>query len=366
MKYDFLLVGSGLFSCVFARMALDRGLTCLIIEKKSHPFGNCYTKNDNGIHVHLYGPHVFHTNNLNIWNFVNRFTSFNNYINKPKVRYGENIYSFPINLMTLHQIWGVTTPEEAIARIDKEKYNIQNPQNLEEWALSQIGEELYYKFIYGYTKKQWNTEPRNLPTFIIKRLPIRFCFDENYFFDKYQGIPIGGYTKMMENMIDDTEIVLDTDYFDDVEYWNKLAKHTVYTGPIDRYFNYKYGKLDYRSLKFDHQKLNIKDFQGNAAINYTEYTVPYTRIVEHKHFEPGSEHDNTIISYEYPANFSETNEPYYPVNNENNNQIYMKYKKLSQATNIIFGGRLAEYRYYDMHQVIGSSISKFEKIQNYV
>lgn len=359
--YDFLLVGSGLFSCTFARMAMENNYKCLIIEKKDHPFGNCYTKDIDGIHVHSYGPHVFHTNNDDIWQFVNRFAKFNNYINKPKVQYKDTIYSFPINLMTLHQVWGVRTPEEAIKKLNADKYNIPNPKNLEEWALSQIGEELYYKFIYGYTKKQWNTEPKNLPTFIIKRLPIRFNFDDNYFFDKYQGIPIGGYSQMMQNMIEDTEIILNVDYFDKKDYWDSIAKNVVYTGPIDRYFNYNNGELNYRSLRFKHDRFNIKDYQGNPVVNYTEEAVPYTRIIEHKHFEFGNQ-DFTIVSHEYPADYQDTKIPYYPINNEENNQIYQKYKTLTKKqSNIIFGGRLAEYTYYDMHQVIGSSISKFKK-----
>jgi len=360
--YDYLLVGSGLFSCTFARKCLDHKLKCLILEKRDHPFGNCYTKNINDINVHMYGPHVFHTNNLEIWNFVNRFAEFNRYINKPKVKFDEKIYSFPINLMTLHQIWGVTTPEEAVERIEKERHNIQNPNNLEEWALSQIGEELYYKFVYGYTKKQWNIEPKNLPSFIIQRLPIRLNFDDNYFFDKYQGIPIGGYSHMMKNMIEDTEIILETDYFNRKDYWDKKAKNIIYTGPIDQYFNYCHGKLDYRSLKFNHKTLNISDFQGNAIINYTEYSIPYTRIIEHKHFEFGNQ-NNTVISYEYPVDFTGSNVPYYPINNPQNNSKFELYKKMSsKIKNILFGGRLAEYKYYDMHQIIGSALSKFKKI----
>jgi UDP-galactopyranose mutase len=359
--YDFLLVGSGLFSCVFARMALDNNLKCLIIDKRDHPFGNCYTKEQDNIHVHMYGPHIFHTNNLDIWTFINRFAKFNTFINKPKVKYQNKLYSFPINLMTLYQIWGVTTPEEASQKLDSVKLKIDNPQNLEEWALSQVGEELYQIFIYGYTKKQWNTEPKNLPSFIIKRLPIRLYFDENYFFDQYQGIPIGGYSQMMQNMIEDTKIILNEDYTKNREYWNQKAKNIVYTGAIDEYFEYICGKLDYRSLKFEHNKFDKLDFQGNAIINYTEYSVPYTRVIEHKYFDFNKQ-DNTIVSYEYPANFQETNIPYYPINNKENTIIYNEYKKLHLNSNIIFGGRLAEYRYYDMHQIIGSSIHKFQEI----
>ena len=360
--YDYLLVGSGVFSCVFSNMAKNDGYKCLILEKRSHPFGNCYTENLDGINVHKYGPHIFHTNDDKIWAFVNQFAEFNNYINRPKVNWNNQIFSFPINLMTLYQLWGITSPEQAAKKLDQEKLNISNPQNLEEWALSQIGEELYYKFIYGYTKKQWNTEPKNLPSFIIKRLPIRLNYDDNYYFDKYQGIPINGYTPLLQNMTDGIDIILETDYFDRQDYWNSIAKHIVYTGPIDRYFDYEYGKLDYRSLRFEHKSLDITDFQGNAIINFTEHQIPYTRIIEHKHFEFGNQ-DNTIISYEYPTDFAETNEPYYPINNDINNNIYFRYKELSKKQNkVLFGGRLAEYRYYDMHQVIGSAISKYMKL----
>lgn len=361
--YDYLLVGSGLFACTFANLAKRDNKKCLIIEKRNHPFGNCYTEEQKGIQIHKYGPHVFHTNNTSIWEFVNKFTIFNKYINKPKIRHEDNLYSFPINLMTLHQLWGVKTPEEAISRINKEKYNIENPKNLEEWALSQVGEEIYYKFIYGYTKKQWNTLPKNLPTFIIKRLPIRFNFDENYFFDQYQGIPIGGYSQMMSNMIEDTEVILETDYFKKKEYWDSIAKKVVYTGPIDRFFNFEHGKLDYRSLKFEHIEKDVSDFQGNAVINYTEESIPYTRIIEHKHFE-FQKSSHTIITKEYPSDFKDTTEPYYPINNDLNNDLYTKYKNMKKTCGpkYIFGGRLAEYRYYDMHQIIGSAMHKYSEL----
>lgn len=361
MKYDYLLIGSGLFNCVFANLAHKDNKKCLIIEKKQHPFGNCYTENIKGINVHKYGPHIFHTNNQDIWIYIQQFAEFNNFMYKPKVSYQDKLYSFPINLMTLHQLWGVRTPTEAIRKIKQEQYKITDPKNLEEWALSQVGEEIYYKFIYGYTKKQWNTDPKNLPSFIIKRLPIRFYFDENYYFDQYQGIPIGGYTSMMSNMIEGVEVVLNTDYFEKKEYWDSLAKTNVYTGPIDRYFNYKHGKLDYRSLRFENETYNIKDFQGNAGINYTEEHIPYTRIIEHKHFE-FTNSDHTIITKEYPANFNDTKDPYYPINNKENDLIYGRYKKDARLlSDVLFGGRLAEYRYYDMHQIIASAMSKYSK-----
>lgn len=361
---DYLLVGSGLFSCVFASLARQDKKTCLIIEKRNHPFGNCYTENISGINIHKYGPHVFHTNNDKIWSFVNEYGQFSNYINRPKVNYRGNIYSFPINLMTLHQLWGISTPEEARKKIDSVKINIAEPANLEEWILSQVGEEIYHTFIYGYTKKQWNTEPKNLPSFIIKRLPIRLNFDDNYFFDKYQGIPIGGYTSLLANMTDGIEIVLDTDYFSNQSYWDSQAKTIVYTGPIDRFFDYEFGVLQYRSLRFEHRLLDIEDFQGNAIINYTEESVPFTRIIEHKHFEPAP-NPQTLITKEYPQDWSLNKEAFYPINNNDNNSIYDKYKQLTKHTKkFIFGGRLAEYQYYDMHQVIGSAIHKYNQIKN--
>lgn len=358
-KYDYLLVGSGLFSCVFSNLARLDGKSCLIIEKRNHPFGNCYTEKKDDITIHKYGPHVFHTNNDNIWKFVNQYCKFYNYINRPKVNYKGNIYSFPINLFTLYQLWGVKTPQQAKDKLESVRIHFDNPSNLEEWILSQVGQEIYEKFIYGYTKKQWNTEPKNLPSFIIKRLPIRLNFDDNYFFDKYQGIPIGGYSELLSNLVDKTEIILETDYFTNRDYWNNIAKYIVYTGPIDRFFDYKFGVLEYRSLRFEHESIPVDDFQGNAIINYTEENIPYTRIIEHKHFEK-SESRSTIISREYPQNWNIEREPFYPINNDYNNNIYDKYKNLTKdSKNIIFGGRLAEYKYYDMHQIIGSAITKY-------
>lgn len=358
--YDYILVGSGLFSCVFANLANKDKKKCLIIEKRNHPFGNCYTENNNGINIHKYGPHIFHTNNDSIWKFVNQFTQFNNYINSPRINYNNKIYSFPINLLTLHQLWGVTTPQEAQEKLDSVKIQIDNPSNLEEWILSQVGEEIYYKFIYGYTKKQWNTEPKNLPSFIIQRLPIRLNFNDNYYTDKYQGIPIGGYSQFLQNMVDKIEIILDTDYFDRIDYWNSKAKYIVYTGQIDRFFDYKFGVLNYRSLRFEHTSMDVMDFQGNAIINYTEESTPFTRIIEHKHFESCNT-NHTIITKEYPDNCTVDKEPYYPINNKENNYIYQQYKDLTKNLNkFIFGGRLAEYQYYDMHQVIGSAMHKYK------
>lgn len=364
MKYDYLIVGCGLFGCTFANLAKNNHKKCLIIDKRNHPFGNCYSKQEHGIHVHQYGPHIFHTSNEKIWTYINQFAKFNNYINRPKVNFHDELYSFPINLFTLYQLWGVRNPHEAEQKLSEVKLNIQNPQNLEEWILSQVGQEIYEKFIYGYTKKQWNTEPKNLPSFIIKRLPIRLTFNDNYFDDTYQGIPIGGYSIMMQNMVDGIDIVLETDYFDNKDYWNSQANVIVYTGQIDRFFDYEFGELSYRSLRFEHEQHRTKDFQGNAIINYTSDTVPFTRIIEHKHFD-NADSDVTIVTKEYPANYSANNDPYYPINTEANNIIYNKYYKLSQQqNNIIFGGRLAQYKYLDMHQVIGSAIQKYKEINN--
>jgi len=360
--YDFLIVGCGLFGATFANKAKENGKKCLIIDSRNHIGGNCYTENIEGINIHKYGPHIFHTNNDEIWDYINKFTKFNNYINRPKVNFKNKLFSFPINLFTLYQLWGVNTPEEAKNKLKEVKLKIKEPKNLEEWILSQVGEEIYYTFIYGYTKKQWGKEPKELPSFIIKRLPIRLNFDDNYFFDKYQGIPIGGYTKMIENMVDGADIILNENYFDRKDYWDKKAKCIVYTGKIDEFFNYEYGQLEYRSLRFETKKYLIKDYQGNAVINYTDYNIPYTRIIEHKHFE-FKDQEYTYVTKEYPDEWNKDKTPYYPVNNDMNNEVYKKYKDLSvKETKVIFGGRLAEYKYYDMHQIIGSAINKFNKI----
>lgn len=362
--YDYLIVGSGLFGCVFAEQAKRDKKKCLIIEKRNHPFGNCYTEDVHGINIHKYGPHIFHTNNEDIWEYVNKFAIFNNYVNRPKVNYNGNIYSFPINLMTLYQLWGVSTPDQAREKLDSVKITINNPSNLEEWILSQVGSEIYEKFIKGYTEKQWNTDPKNLPSSIIKRLPIRLNFNDNYFNDKYQGIPIGGYTQMMQNISDGTEIILNTDYIDNREYWNSIAKKIVYTGPIDRFFDYSFGVLDYRSLKFEQQVLDTDYFQGCAIVNYTDKQVPFTRIIEHKYFEESAFiKDKTVVTREYPQDWKVGMDAFYPINNKLNNDIFTKYKLLANDfnKNTIFGGRLAEYCYYDMHQIIGSAWSKYKK-----
>lgn len=353
--YDYLIVGAGLFGSIFARELTDAGYKCLVIDKRNHIGGNCYTENIEGINVHKYGPHIFHTSDDNVWQYVNKFCEFNNYINRPKVNYKGKIYSFPINLMTIYQIYNCSTPAEAKAKLDEVKHSIDIPKNLEEWVLSQVGSELYEIFIKGYTTKQWNTEPKNLPSSIIKRLPIRLNFDDNYYFDKYQGIPIGGYTQIFEKLLDGIDVRTSVNYFDDREYFDSLADKVVYTGPIDLFYNYKHGKLGYRSLEFETEIFNTEDYQGNALINYTEATVPYTRIIEHKHFEFGKQ-KSTVVTKEYPRNEGES---YYPINDTENNMIYDQYKKMmSGDTKFIFGGRLCDYKYYDMHQVIASALKR--------
>ena len=355
--YDYLIVGAGLYGATFAHEATKAGKKCLVLEKRNHIGGNIFTSNRNGIHVHEYGPHIFHTSNKKIWDYVNQFATFNNFINRPKVSYKNKIFSFPINLLTLYQLWGVTTPREAIAKLNESRIHVPNPSNLEEWCLSQIGTELYETFIKGYTQKQWRTNPKNLPTFIIKRVPIRTNFDDNYYFDTYQGIPEGGYTQIIEKMLKGSEVILNVDYLKDKNNWDKKAYKTVYTGPIDAYFNYCYGELNYRTTSFVHETHTTADYQGNAIINYTDVNVPYTRIIEHKHFDPSPEIQHTIITREYPESWHRNAVPYYPINDEKNNKLYKLYKEAaSLLKDTLFGGRLADYRYYDMHQVIGAAL----------
>jgi UDP-galactopyranose mutase len=358
--YDFIVVGSGLFGSVFAQQAKERGYSVLIIEKRNHIGGNCFTENIEGINVHKYGPHIFHTSDERIWKYVNRFADFNGFVNRPKVKYKEEIYSFPINLFTLYQMFGVKSPEEAKSLLDEIRIKNNNPKNLEDWILSQVGHEIYQKFIYGYTKKQWGRNPKDLPSSIIKRLPIRLNFDDNYFKDKYQGIPIGGYTRMIENIQSGIEIITGVDFTENRKELESKANYVIFTGPIDEFFGYQLGTLEYRSLRFETEILNTEDFQGNAIVNYTEESIPYTRICEHKHFE-WSKSDKTVITREYPQEWSSNLEKYYPVNDEKNNRLYEEYKKMTipLSPKYIFGGRLAEYKYYDMHQVIGSALAKF-------
>jgi UDP-galactopyranose mutase len=359
MKYDYLIVGCGLYGITFARLATDAGKSCLIIDKRNHIGGNCYTENIEGINIHKYGAHIFHTSNSYVWNFLNKYAEFNNYINSPKAVSKGKLYSLPFNMNTFYEIWGTTSPKNAKSIIEFQSFK-GTPKNLEEQALSLVGEDIYRLLIKEYTEKQWAKRATELPPFIIKRLPLRFTFDNNYFNDKYQGIPIGGYTKVFQNMLEGIEVNLDTDYFENREYFNSIADKIVYTGCIDEFFDYQFGKLEYRSLKFKHETLDIENYQGNAVINYCDYNVPHTRILEHKHFEKTIT-NKTVITYEYPEDYTQDTIPYYPINSDNNQKIYRKYKDKSKSlTNFIFGGRLSEYKYMDMHVVIESAINKFK------
>jgi len=362
--YDYLIVGSGLYGAVFAHEMNKIGKKCLVIEKRNHIGGNCFTEKRDGINIHMYGAHIFHTNDLEIWNWINQFTEFNNYQHTLKVKYDDKLYSFPINLLTMYQLFGVMSPEETKNKLNELKIKNKNNENLENWVLSQVGKEIYEIFIKGYTTKQWNKNPIDLPSSIIKRIPIRFNFNDNYFSDKYQGIPIDGYTKIFEKIFNGIEVRTNVDYFKNKEYFNSISKTIVFTGKIDEFFDYKFGRLEYRSLFFEHEKLYIEDFQGCSVINYTDIKIPYTRICEHKHFE-NSKSNVTWITKEYPKDYVESDIPYYPINDDKNNKIYQKYKELSKSyPNVIFGGRLSEYKYYDMHQVIGSALKKVKNIKN--
>lgn len=364
IEYDCLIVGSGLFGAVFAHEATKRGKKCLVIDKRSHAGGNIFCEKIEGINIHKYGAHIFHTNDKEIWDYVNQFAEFNRYTNSPVAFYKNEVYNLPFNMNTFYQLWGVKTPEEAKAKIKEQvkASGITNPQNLEEQAISLVGTDIYEKLIKGYTEKQWGRKATELPAFIIKRLPVRFTYDNNYFNDKYQGIPIGGYNKLIEGLLEGIEVRLNIDFFENRDYYTQLADKIVFTGKIDEYYNNQFGTLEYRSLKFDTQIKELGNFQGNAVINYTEREVPYTRIIEHKHFELGTQ-NTTVITYEYPDEWSPGKESYYPVNDEKNNAIYKKYKELSSKdSNVIFGGRLAEYKYYDMHQIIASALIKSKNI----
>jgi len=358
--YDYLIVGSGIFGCVFAHEAKKKGCRVKIIERREHFGGNLYCENIHGINVHRYGAHIFHTNDKYIWDYVNSFVEFNRFTNSPLALSKGKLYNLPFNMNTFYQLWGVTTPEKAkeIIQSQSQEFTLKEPENLEEQAISLVGRDIFETLIKDYTEKQWGRSCADLPAFIIKRLPVRFTFDNNYFNDKYQGIPIGGYNKLISKLIDGIDIELNVDYFENPEKWNKISKKIVYTGPIDRYFNYEHGRLDYRSLRFETEVLDSTDnFQGNAVINYIDKKYPFTRIIEHKHFE-GSESSKTVITKEFPKEFENGDEYYYPVNDSTNNITYAKYKKrANEIDNVIFGGRLAEYKYYDMHQVIASALT---------
>lgn len=359
-KYDFLLVGSGLFAAVFAHEASKRGKKCLVIDRRNHAGGNVYCENVDGINVHKYGAHIFHTNDKYIWDYVNSFVEFNHYTNSPVAIYQGELYNLPFNMNTFYQLWKVKTPEEAKQKIQEQiaSLGITTPRNLEEQALSLVGTDIYEKLIKGYTEKQWGRKSTELPAFIIKRLPVRFTFDNNYFNDKYQGIPIGGYNKLIDGLLDGIEVRLGIDYIKEKNTLDELADKVVFTGQLDEYYNFQLGHLEYRSLKFEHTHLQISNYQGNAVVNYTEKDIPYTRIIEHKHFEFGTQ-NSTVITKEYPKEWTPADEPYYPVNDDKNMAIYKGYKEMAaKETNVIFGGRLAEYRYYDMHQVIGSALKQ--------
>ena len=359
-KYDYLVVGSGLFGAVFAYEAKKRGKTCLVIDKRHHAGGNVHCENVEGINVHKYGPHIFHTNDKIIWDYVNSFVEFNRYTNVPVAFYQGEVYNLPFNMNTFYKLWGVKTPEEAKAKIQSqiEQSKVKEPTNLEEQALSLVGVDIYEKLIKGYTEKQWGRPATMLPAFIIKRLPVRFNYDNNYFNDKYQGVPIGGYNKLYEGLLDGTEVKLNVDYFEDRTHWDGMAAQVIFTGKIDQYYEYRFGQLEYRSLKFEHEVLDKENHQGNAIVNYTEKSVPYTRIIEHKHFEFGTQ-PKTVVTKEFPQEWTIEKEPFYPINDEKNMAVYKQYELLAdKEERVIFGGRLAEYRYYDMHQVIGSALKK--------
>lgn len=363
MNYDYLIVGSGLFGSICAYELNKIGKKVLVVDSRSHIGGNCYTENKDSINIHKYGPHIFHTDNKEVWEWINKFCEFNNYKHSPKVSYKGKIYSFPINLMTLNQLWGIKTPFEAKSKLNEVIINNSNPKNLEEWILSKVGEDIYNIFIYGYTKKQWGKNPKNLSSSIIKRLPIRFNFNDNYYFDKYQGIPIGGYTKIFEKLLYNIEVKLNTDYFVNREYFNSISKNIIFTGKIDEFFDYKYGELEYRTLEFKNERLEMDDYQGCSQINYTDFDVPYTRITEHKHFENNIS-NITWISKEYSKDYKKGDIPYYPIDDYKNIKIYNKYKEYSNNfKNIIFGGRLAEYKYYDMEKIISLALNKINEIE---
>ena len=368
MKYDYLVVGSGLFGAIFANEANKKGKKCLVIDKRPNVGGNIYTENIDGINVHKYGAHIFHTSNKKIWEYINQFAEFNRYTNSPVARYKNELYNMPFNMNTFNKLWGVVTPEQAKAKIEEEKKEagIKEPKNLEEQAISLVGKTIYEKLVKGYTEKQWGKRATELPSFIIKRLPVRFIYDNNYFNDIYQGIPMGGYTPIIEKMLEGTEVRLNCDFFENREELEKIADKIIFTGPIDKYYNYQFGELEYRSLRFETEELEEENYQGNAVVNYTEYEIPYTRIIEHKHFEygqslgkiaEGETARKTIITREYPDKWVQGKEPYYTMNDEKNTKLYEKYKELADKDKkVIFGGRLGQYKYFDMDKVIAEAL----------
>ncbi len=369
-QYDYLIVGAGLFGSIFAYEAKKAGKKCLVIDRRNHIGGNVYTEEIEGINVHQYGAHIFHTSNKEVWDYMNSFVEFNRYTNSPVARYKDELYNLPFNMNTFHALWGVKTPDEAKAKIQEQMQEVleqaaadadedgklPEPKNLEEQALRLIGSDIYEKLIKGYTEKQWGKRATELPSFIIKRLPVRFTYDNNYFNDYYQGIPNGGYTTIIEKMLDGIEVQTNTNFFAKREEYERTAEKIVFTGMLDEYYDYRFGELEYRSLRFESEVLDSANYQGNAVVNYTEYEIPYTRIIEHKHFEYGTQ-PKTVITREYPAIWKKGDEPYYPMNDEKNNALFAKYQELANAEkNVIFGGRLGEFKYYDMHQVVARAL----------
>ena len=357
--YDYLIVGSGLFGSIFAYEAKKRGKKVLVIEKRDHIAGNIYTEEIEGIQVHKYGAHIFHTSNEEVWKYINQFAKFNRYTNSPVAIYKDELYNMPFNMNTFNKLWGVKTPAEAKAKIEEEKKEagITNPQNLEEQAISLVGRTIYEKLVKGYTEKQWGRRATELPSFIIKRLPVRFIYDNNYFNDDYQGIPIGGYTQIIEKMLEGIEVRTSYDYFDHQAELDGIADKIIFTGPIDQFYHYQYGELEYRSLRFETETLDMENYQGNAVVNYTEYEIPYTRIIEHKHFDSTQITPKTVITREYPDQWNKEKEPYYTINNEKNNSLYEQYLELAKNdSHVIFGGRLGQYKYFDMDKVIAEAL----------
>ncbi len=360
--YDYLIVGAGLYGAVFAYEAMKKGKTVLVVDKRSHIAGNIYTENRSGINVHVYGAHIFHTSDKEIWDYIQQFAEFNRYTNSPVARYKDELYNMPFNMNTFSKMWNIVTPDQAMEIINKQKQEITGePRNLEEQAISLVGRDIYEKLVKGYTEKQWGRDCKELPAFIIKRLPVRFTYDNNYFNDKYQGIPIGGYTQIVEKMLNGAEVRLNTDYFADKQALDDCADRVVYTGAIDAYFDFCCGNLEYRSVRFETEELDTPNFQGNAVVNYTDRETPFTRIIEHKFFEFGTQ-PTTVISREYSAEWKPGDEPYYPVNDEKNSALYQKYKALAdKEEKVIFGGRLGEYKYYDMDKVIAAALNTAKK-----